>query len=643
MNAGVVMATPMMQRRRWLLDWKPAASIETVAAVASLYFAIVSNGAFWRATAATGVLGGLPGLGTATSLFVAMVALNMLLLCVMLTRWTTKPVLSLLLVVNAAVGYFASKYGIYVDPGMVRNVVYTDAGESAELVTTGLAAAILVKGVVPAALLWRVRLRRRTWARAAGVRLAWMAAAVLVTAAALMLSFQDISSLMRTHKSLRYLITPGNYLVSTARVMLDGTPGARGIRRAVAPDARQAAHTAATKPHLLVIVVGETVRAQNWGLSGYSRQTTPQLARLDVINFTDVTACGSNTEVSVPCLFSLQGRRNYDQAMIRQSESLLHVLERAGIKTLWRDNQTGCKGVCAGLAFESYRQPRQDPLCDRQGCRDTIMLQGLHQAIKRNPGDVVVVLHQLGNHGPSYFRRYPPALRVFRPDCRTQDLGECSQQQVVNAYDNAILATDDFLARTIALLAADTSHDTGMIYVSDHGESLGERNLYLHGLPYAIAPDTQLRVPMVVWLSPGMEASRRLDTRCLQRRARQPASHDNLFHSVLGLLQVESRDYEAGLDFFASCRDSAQAHLRPPLAAPASPAAASDEAGRLASPRMRRSPASAAASGSALLFPREYRACSAAWGASAGAGHSTASRFDGSCITKAAIQRRGPA
>lgn len=200
------------------------------------------------------------------------------------------------------------------------------------------------------------------------------------------------------------------------------------------------------------------------------------------------------------------------------------MLERAGIKTLWRDTQTGCKGVCDGLAFESYRQPRASPLCDDQTCRDAIMLEGLHDAIDDNPGDVVVVLHQLGNHGPSYFRRYPPALRVYRPDCTRSDLGACTQQEIVNAYDNAILATDDFLARTIDLLAQDASHDTALIYVSDHGESLGERNLYLHGLPYAFAPETQVKMPMAMWLSPRMAASRNVDTRCLRQQATRPAS-----------------------------------------------------------------------------------------------------------------------
>jgi len=252
-------------------------------------------------------------------------------------------------------------------------------------------------------------------------------------------------------------------------------------------------------------------------------------------------------------MFSVYGRRDYDRDKIRGSESLLHVLERAGIKTLWRDNQTGCKGVCADLAFESFRVPIKDGLCDDQACRDEIMLRGLHDAIDDNPGDVVVVLHQLGNHGPSYYKRYPEGLRRFTPDCRNADLGKCTRQQIVNAYDNAVLATDDFLGKAIRMLEQDQSHDTGLIYVSDHGESLGEANVYLHGLPYAIAPDTQIKVPMVMWMSEGMKSSNNLDLQCVRDRSKRPASHDNLFHSVLGLMQVRTKSLDESLNLFSGC------------------------------------------------------------------------------------------
>jgi lipid A ethanolaminephosphotransferase len=384
------------------------------------------------------------------------------------------------------------------------------------------------------------------------VRGACLLAAAAVATASALVSFQDLSALMRNHRELRHLITPGNYLVSLAVVLTDHDRKPAS-RTPVGRDAHVAARPAGARPRVLVLVIGETQRAQNWGLNGYARQTTPQLARIDPVNFRDVTACGTSTEVSLPCMFSPYGRARYDKARIEGSESLLHVLDHAGIAVRWRDNQSGCKGVCAGLPFVAFQQGKGARDCDGESCLDEVMLDGLAAEIAQQPGDIVVVLHQLGNHGPGYHRRYPPRLRRYTPTCDSDDLGDCSRAQIVNSYDDAVLYTDEFLARTIRLLAAQTDHDAALIYVSDHGESLGERGLYLHGLPYAIAPRTQTRVPMVVWLSPALSAARGIDAACLRARAMRPASHDNLFHSVLGLMQVRTSAYVRDLDLFTGC------------------------------------------------------------------------------------------
>jgi lipid A ethanolaminephosphotransferase len=252
-------------------------------------------------------------------------------------------------------------------------------------------------------------------------------------------------------------------------------------------------------------------------------------------------------------MFSPWGRAHYDKDRIDHSQSLLHVLEHAGIRTLWRDNQTGCKGVCEGLAFESFEHGSVPDACTAEGCLDEAMLHGLAERIAVNPGDQVVVLHQLGNHGPAYYTRYPAAFRQFTPVCETSDLDRCNRDEIVNAYDNAVLYTDDFLARTIRFLGEQGGRDTALIYLSDHGESLGEEGLYLHGVPYAIAPDTQTHVPMLMWLSPGFSAARGIDTACMKARSNDDVSQDNLFHSVLGLMQVRTPEYDATLDLFARC------------------------------------------------------------------------------------------
>lgn len=551
---SVVLPCPPLCQRLWqLLRRRPQLHLETVALLASLFFSTFSNIAFFRAVVATGALHGSGGVLTAVSLFVAITALHWLLLGMLLTRRSAKPLLTVLLLVTALAARFMSQYTVYLDDDMLRNILHTDSKESRELVSLALLPWLLTFGVLPSLLLWRVRLRVRPWRQALLLRAGWLLLAAVLAGGAMLVSFSHLSALFRNHREVRHLITPGNYLVSLGRVLAHERADRHTPRTPIGTQARVVGRAPGAPPRLLVIVVGETVRAQNWGLNGYARQTTPQLAQLQPVNFPDVRACGSATEVSLPCMFSPWGRADYDADRIKHSQSLLHVLEHAGIPTLWRDNQTGCKGVCDGLAFESFEHANEAEVCSAEGCLDEVLLRGLDAAIARRPGDQVVVLHPLGNHGPSYFRRYPPRLRRYLPACEHDDLGQCSRDEIVNAYDNAILYADDFLARTVKQLTAVRDRDTALIYLSDHGESLGEDGLYLHGIPYAIAPDTQTRVPLLMWFSDRFAAHRGLDLGCLQQRAQAPASQDHLFHSVLGLMQVATKEYRPERDLFNGC------------------------------------------------------------------------------------------
>ena len=337
------------------------------------------------------------------------------------------------------------------------------------------------------------------------------------------------------------------------------------------------------RPLVLVLVVGETARAANWGLNGYARQTTPELAALAtlnrqpgppaLVNFRDVTSCGTNTEVWLPCMFAPVGRRDYDEAVVSGRQSLLHVLARAGVAVQWRDNQSGCKGVCDGLPHDDVLSINPAGLCAEGRCLDEGLLSGLDERLANAanaarsgapgapgaPATQLLVLHQLGSHGPVYFRRYPRALARFLPACESDDLHQCTRAEITNAYDNALLYTDHVLSSLVAKPAAADGVDTAMIYVSDHGESLGENNLYLHGLPYGIAPDVQKRVPIMMWFSPGLPRALGLDVACVQRRDLQTAAHDQLFHTVLGLLDVQTALYEAALDLSGGCRSTAPA------------------------------------------------------------------------------------
>ena len=537
-------------------QWHPTLRIETLALFASLFFTMACNGLFWSASLAGRSFGQTNTWLLAAGLFITIAVIHFLILCLLLNRWMAKPVLALLIAATAFATYYMSTFTVFLDPSMVRNVLRTDVKEAGELFSAGMLPSLLLYAVLPLLVLSRIRLRHDSLRRAFLIRLAAMTVAVLAGAGTLLAIFHDVAPLMRNNKEIRYLITPANYLYSLARVLGSDASAATKARAQIGLDAvKDESWQQRKKPVLFVIIVGETARAANWGLSGYTRQTTPELAQLDVINFSKVTSCGTNTEVSVPCLFSIYGRRHYDEDKIRNTESLLNVLDRAGMKVIWRDNQSGCKGVCTGVEEQKLGNATIPEWCDGDRCLDEILLHGLDTLLADTTGNRVLVLHQLGNHGPAYFKRYPLAYRTFEPVCETADLAKCSREAVVNTYDNALLYTDHMLAQTIAFLKKqDAKYDTAMIYVSDHGESLGENGLYLHGIPYSIAPKVQTEVPMVMWFSRGYTRSFGLDTDCLSRRALQPAAHDNLFHSVLGLLDVKTAIYDPSMDLATGCR-----------------------------------------------------------------------------------------
>ncbi len=540
------------------------ATVEQLMLGTSLFWALSANRLFLDA-ALKGREFSAPGTwGFALALLVMMTAVHFFLLSLVCTRHTAKPVIGVLLVGTAFATHFMQSFNVYLDPSMLRNVMRTDVAEARELFAWRMLPHLALYAVLPLVLLSRVRIvARASWWRALAVRLGSVLAALGLLVGALMLIFQPFASLMRNHKEVRYLATPANYLYSIGAVLAANAKGAAKPRQPIGLDAQPGPLMAArTKPLLMVLVVGETARAANWGLNGYTRQTTPELAELaktePLVSFAEVTSCGTNTEVSLPCMFAPVGRRDYDESTIRGSESLLHVLARAGVGVNWRDNQSGCKGVCDGLPQEDVMSLNPPGLCQEGRCMDEGLLAGLDarlQALAGKSGTQLLVLHMLGNHGPSYFRRYPPAFARFTPACEFDDLQKCSRDQIVNAYDNALLYTDHVLASLVAKLkAASGTLDSAVLFVSDHGESLGENNLYLHGLPYAIAPDLQKRVPMLMWFSAGAPQAMRLDLACLQRRAKEPALHDHLFHTLLAALDVKTALYEGAWDLTQGCR-----------------------------------------------------------------------------------------
>lgn len=515
--------------------------------VVALYISLFLDRTFWSQ-----VLHGLPGgldlqnFGIVASLFVALNVLLILAMVPFSASRIVKPFLAVFLVLASVCGYFMDAFGTVIDVPMIANVFQTDRREASELIGWSMLWHVGVFGVLPAIAVLRVPLEVRNFGRELLRRIGFTALALVYLVACAAANYKSISLWVRAHRDIRLYVNPTYPIYSTIRYVR-GTTTSEVKVAPIAPDAVKMP-SATGKPRIVVLVVGETARAQNFSILGYDRPTNPEMAAIPgAVAFSDVWSCGTATAISVPCMFSRLGRDGFSRSKAKAEENLLDVMHKTGVDVLWRDNNSDCKGVCVRVPSEDLRQAKDPLLCSGGECHDEVLLDGLDRMIASANHDHLVVLHLLGSHGPSYFRRYPPAFRRFQPECARDDVQTCSRDEIVNAYDNSILYTDHVLAKVVALLQAHADAiEPTMLYVSDHGESLGEGGVYLHGLPYAIAPDAQKRVPLILW-SP----DRKLE--CIQARRGQPASQDDVFHTVLGLFSVRTTVYDPKDDLLAGC------------------------------------------------------------------------------------------
>ena len=527
--------------------------------LASLWLASICNIALWVALWRLPEITGFQGLVFLLGFFAFIAGLQTAFLSIFAWRWTLKPVIGFCLIAGALGAYFMLTYGVVIDKGMMVNVLQTDVHESKELLSLRLILAITFMAILPIGLMWRAEIKRAPFFSQLKSNLATLVIACLVAVAAVMLTFQSMASVMRNHKQIRFMINPLNSVYALGLIAREPFIQMKLPTVKIGEDAqRGASWTANSKPLLLILVVGETARAANFSLNGYERNTNPELSQENVISFKQAYSCGTSTAASVPCMFSHLGRVDYGKRDANY-ENLLPVLKRAGMAVLWRDNNAGCKGVCSKDDEQNMQHLSVQGICTAQECLDEILLQQLDAKVaallKGNKArGAVIILHQMGSHGPAYHLRSPKAFKIFLPECETNTLQSCTQEQVINAYDNTILYTDHFLALTVQWLKARSGRfDTAMLYMSDHGESLGENNTYLHGLPYMIAPDVQKHIPMIAWLSPQMEQRTGVSMECLREQQEKPLSHDNLFHSVLGVLDIQTNVYRRERDLFAPC------------------------------------------------------------------------------------------
>jgi lipid A ethanolaminephosphotransferase len=539
-------------RSRWLDAPRPLWQLNLWLAV---WFLVLLNAPFWQAlwnavgswtAGRTGFLLSLP--------CVLLLWTWLILECLTWGR-AAKPALGALVLLTTGAAYFLHSYGIAFDRGTIENIVQTDLAEALELVNMRLVGWLLFLALPALWLVWRIRVVRQPWYRALvrkAMAVGSLALALGVTIGPL---FESYAPFLREHRELALKLVPWNYVAAVHGYLKVRLASPQVLER-VGLDARQNPSPGRSKPRIIVLVIGETARAANFELNGYPRPTTPRLAaQAGLINFTHVRSCGTATAVSLPCMFLDVGRERFDGTLGSRRESLLDVLQRAGVSILWRDNNSGCKGVCDRVPREDLRHAAAYTLCAEDECYDEILLRDLERTLEAVATDTLIVLHMQGSHGPSYHLRYPPAFEYFTPVCRTNEFDRCEREAIVNAYDNTLRYTDHVLGEAIEMLRRNAGHFAGsLIYVSDHGESLGERGLYLHGMPYALAPAEQTHVPFLMWFSRDAPAAFGVDTACLRDRADEALSHDNLYHTVLGLMDIRTAVYRPDRDIAYPCR-----------------------------------------------------------------------------------------
>ncbi len=471
---------------------------------------------------------------TVTALFFTLLA----------SKFTTKPLLIVTLIVSSFTAYFMNNYNVLIDENMIRNALQTNLDESLDLFNLKLLLYVVFLGLLPSYLIYKTPILYRPFRVEILAKIKNSIIIIVLTLVVIAMFGKFYTSFFREHKVLRFYSNPSFWIDST-RVYI--AQNMENKNKPIEPIGLDAKIEDNSTRKIVFMIVGEASRADHFSLNGYQKDTNPQLEKEDIINFSQMYSCGTSTAYSVPCMFSIYNRSNYSYQKAKYRENVLDVLKHTNkVAILWRDNNSDSKGVALRVPYQDFKSSKNNPNCDVE-CRDIGMLQGLDTFIAKHPKkSILVILHQMGNHGPAYYKRYTKPFEKFEPVCKSNQFEECTKQSIINAYDNALLYSDNFLAKTIELAKRYNKSETAVLYMSDHGESLGEHGIYLHGLPYFIAPDAQIHVGSFLWLN--KEYQSRLDMKQLAQKSNQTLSHDYLFHTLLGLFDVKTNVYKPKLD-----------------------------------------------------------------------------------------------
>ncbi|EAI1106801.1 phosphoethanolamine--lipid A transferase [Campylobacter coli] len=445
-------------------------------------------------------------------------------------KYLTK-ILSIFFILSSCTSlYFITFYGVLIDSDMIQNVMQTDIKEVKDLLSWRLVLLAIVV-LLFCVFILRIRIENNTeqgFFKKIRVRVL----SALLGCSIFLIAFVPLSKtfipFFRTYNEIRMYNVPFYPIYAVYRYCVRFVK-VKPEFKTIANDAyRENNHT----KKLLVLVVGETARAANYSLGGYAKNDTNFYTKKDnVVFFDNFSSCGTATAVSLPCMFSLSKRQNYSSS--EYQENVMDILQKTGVKASWIDNNSGgCKGVCDRLA---YKQKLSSDL-------DENLLAPFKEKLNHLSDQNIIVLHLQGSHGPTYYKRYPSEFKKFTPTCDTNELSKCDSEALINTYDNTLLYTDYLLSEIIKLLKEQKDYESSLFYLSDHGESLGENGIYLHGMPYAIAPSYQTRIPAIFWSNDEKLMNLAKEHKDLK------LSQDNLFSTLLGYFDVKTSVYEPEYD-----------------------------------------------------------------------------------------------
>ncbi|MGJ1389914.1 phosphoethanolamine--lipid A transferase EptA [Sphingobacterium spiritivorum] len=432
-----------------------------------------------------------------------------------------KLLLVITFLINAVAVYFINTYSVIMDESMVGNILNTNYSESSSFFSFKLVLYILLLGVLPSVYIIKAKIVKETLKRFSITVLAALSFILVV----IFLNASNWLWIDKNSKTLGGLAMPWSYSVNISLFYIHKSQ--KNKKEIRLPDATIKDNAKS----VVILVIGESARSANFSLYGYKKDTNPLLSKIpDVMHF-NANSSATYTTAGVKSILEYKDVGDL-------YEILPNYLDRNNVEVIWRTTNWGEPPV----HIKNYQDGNfLAKICKGEGCNyDEILITDLkEQILASKKNKILIILHTSTSHGPSYSKKYPVQFEVFKPVCNSVELGKCSQTELINAYDNTIVYTDYILSKIIEDLKQLKEYNSAMIFVSDHGESLGEKNLYMHGLPMSMAPKEQYEIPFIVWT----DGSRQL-------KPNNMLTQHHVFHSVLSFLNIQSPVFDEKMNIF---------------------------------------------------------------------------------------------